>query len=96
MCAANLDERSDEAIQTLVRSEFSAYTVLTIAHRLITVIDYDSLLVMGSGKLLEQGTPGELLANEDSVLSSMAKALGEAGESALKAKCNAGNAGAWK
>lgn len=66
--------------------QFSKSTVLTIAHRLITVIDYQQLLVMGGGKLLEHGTPHELLQREDGVLSSMASALGPEGEAALKQK----------
>lgn len=80
---SNLDGGSDEAIQLLLRSEFGSLTVLTIAHRLHTVIDYDALLVMGAGRLLESGAPHELLAAENGVLASMARALGEAGEAAL-------------
>ena len=81
---SNLDETSDAAIQALLRTEFSAHTVLTIAHRLLTVIDYDALIVMGGGRLLEHGAPQELLAREDGVLAAMARALGEAGEATLR------------
>ena len=84
---SNLDEASDAAIQRLLREEFDAHTVLTIAHRLITVIDYQQLLVMGGGKLLERGTPRDLLQSEGGVLSAMAKALGPEGEAALKQRC---------
>ena len=81
---SNLDGGSDAAIQALLRTEFSAHTVLTIAHRLLTVIDYDALIVMGGGRLLEQGAPQELLAREDGVLAAMARALGEVGEATLR------------
>jgi len=80
---SNLDEKSDEAIQTLLRMEFGSLTVLTIAHRLITVIDYDTLLVMGAGRLLEKGTPYELLAKNGGALNKIAKALGDAALQAL-------------
>jgi len=83
---SNLDEGSDAAIQKLLRDEFARHTVLTIAHRLVTVIDYDKLLVMGAGRLLEAGSPSQLLGDERSVLASMARALGEAGEASLKSK----------
>ena len=84
---SNLDEASDASIQMLLRNEFGAHTVLTIAHRLLTVIDYDSLVVMGGGQLIEQGAPRELLARDNGVLAAMAKALGVAGEAALRDKC---------
>ena len=87
---SNLDEKSDAALQKLLRVEFASYTVLTIAHRLITVIDYHKLIVMGNGKLLEHGSPKDLLEKEGGVLKSMAKALGEAAQSALKQKCATG------
>ena len=80
---SNLDEDSDAAIQALLRADFASRTVLTIAHRLHTIIDYDALIVMGAGKVLEQGAPLELLKSDGGVLASMAKALGEAGEAEL-------------
>ena len=70
----------------MLRTEFRALTVLTIAHRLHTVIDYDALLVMGAGGLLEHGAPYDLLTAKEGVLASMARALGEAGEAALVEK----------
>ena len=74
---SNLDADSDARIQALLRShEFAGVTLLTIAHRLLTVIDYDRILVLGAGKLLEQGSPSELLANEEGALAAMVRALG--------------------
>ena len=75
---SNLDDHSDDAIQTLLRDEFSGRTLLTIAHRLNTVIDYDRLLVMGEGKLLEHGAPYELLTAPQGVLAGMVRVLGKA------------------
>ena len=79
---SNLDGQSDDAIQSLLREEFVSRTVLTIAHRLATVIDYDRILVLGGGKLVEEGKPVDLLESE-SVLRSMSQALGAQGEKAL-------------
>ena len=75
---SNLDDHSDDAIQTLLRDEFSGRTLLTIAHRLNTVIDYDRLLVMGEGKLLEHGAPYDLLTAPQGVLAGMVRVLGKA------------------
>ena len=86
---SNLDAASDEAIQALLREEFERQTVLTIAHRLATVVDYDRILVMGGGKLMEQGAPLELLDAEGSVLGGMGRALGAWGEAALRDKAKA-------
>ena len=65
---------------------------MTIAHRLITVIDYDTMLVMGGGKLLEHGAPAALLDKEASVLRAMVRALGDAGEQAVLEKLGANGA----
>ena len=47
---ASVDFATDEAIQRAIRSEFKSSTLLTIAHRLSSVIDYDRLLVLSGGK----------------------------------------------
>ena len=49
--------------------------MITIAHRLSTVLDNDRILVMDSGAVAEFGTPDELLANPASHLSRMAQYL---------------------
>lgn len=54
---ASVDFATDEAIQAAIRSEFKDSTLLTIAHRLSSVIDYDRLLVLSEGAVAEFDTP---------------------------------------
>ena len=81
---SNLDAASDSRMQALLRNEFKGVTVLTIAHRLLTIIDYDAVLVLSKGTLVEHGPPADLLDKPDGALAGMAKALGEEGEAALR------------
>jgi ABC-type multidrug transport system fused ATPase/permease subunit len=68
---ANVDGRTDQLLQDAVATSFPGATVIAIAHRLETVIDYDRILVVGDGKMLEYGSPVELLSNEDGHFSAM-------------------------
>jgi ABC-type multidrug transport system fused ATPase/permease subunit len=61
---ANIDSKSDQIIQRLIKSKFSDSTVITIAHRLNTIIQYDRVVVMSDGQVVEQGSPGDLLERE--------------------------------
>ncbi|XP_046975730.1 ATP-dependent lipid A-core flippase-like [Vanessa cardui] len=58
---ANVDTETDKHIQTTIRTKFAQSTVLTIAHRLNTVMDYDRVIVMDKGRIVESGHPFELL-----------------------------------
>ncbi|RIB18389.1 P-loop containing nucleoside triphosphate hydrolase protein [Gigaspora rosea] len=60
---ANLDLETDNKIQKTIRKEFKDSTLLCIAHRLRTVINYDKILVLNSGYIVEFGNPYELLQN---------------------------------
>ena len=64
---------TDDLIQETIRKEFSGSTIVTIAHRLNTIIDYDRVIVMDKGEIAEFDTPKALLANTNSIFYSMAK-----------------------
>lgn len=58
---ANVDDRTDEIIRETIKRRFDGCTVLMVAHRLVTVIDCDKVLVMDEGKVVEYDHPHVLL-----------------------------------
>lgn len=54
---ASVDFATDEALQNAIRTEFKDSTLITIAHRLSSVVDYDRLLVLADGSVAEFDTP---------------------------------------
>ncbi|CZR60647.1 related to multidrug resistance protein [Phialocephala subalpina] len=63
---SNVDAETDKLMQKLVREEFGKYTILTVAHRLDTILDADRVVVMEGGRVVEMGSPSELLKMDDS------------------------------
>lgn len=68
---ASVDPETDSIIQLMIRSVFTQSTVLTIAHRISTIIDYDRIIVLDSGSIIEFDSPSVLLQNPDSVFSQL-------------------------
>ncbi|KAI8611877.1 hypothetical protein BC830DRAFT_624097 [Chytriomyces sp. MP71] len=60
---ASVDSETDGRIQATIRSEFTDSTVLTIAHRLKTIVDYDRVIVLDHGVIVENGRPIDLIEN---------------------------------
>ncbi|XP_012659115.1 canalicular multispecific organic anion transporter 1 [Otolemur garnettii] len=60
---AAVDLETDHLIQTTIQNEFSHCTVITIAHRLHTIMDSDKVMVLDNGTIVEYGSPEELLKN---------------------------------
>ena len=54
---SNVDMQTDAFIQSVIRDKFRDTTVITIAHRLHTIADYDRVVVMSKGEVVEQGSP---------------------------------------
>ncbi|XP_075224809.1 multidrug-Resistance like Protein 1 isoform X1 [Lycorma delicatula] len=73
---AAVDLETDDLIQQTIRTEFRLCTVLTIAHRLNTIMDSDRVLVLDKGQIVEFASPNELLQQRNSVFYSMAKDAG--------------------
>lgn len=62
---ANVDFATDRLIQETIRSTFRRCTVITIAHRVDTILDYDRVLVFEGGRVVEFDKPEVLLRNEE-------------------------------
>jgi ABC-type multidrug transport system fused ATPase/permease subunit len=83
---ANIDMKTDETVQRVIREDFAQATVITIAHRINTIIDFDRIVIMDKGKVVEVGSPLNLLDDEDSFLHHMVQSMGEEAASALRKK----------
>ncbi|XP_070201853.1 multidrug resistance-associated protein 1-like [Littorina saxatilis] len=70
---AAVDMETDDLIQQTIRTEFKDSTVVTIAHRLNTIMDYDKIMVLDQGEIKEYDAPKKLLENKNSAFYSMAK-----------------------
>ncbi|PQE07873.1 ABC transporter protein [Rutstroemia sp. NJR-2017a WRK4] len=73
---SSVDVETDALIQKSIREEFADSTLLVIAHRLSTVGDFDKIMVMADGKVVEFGSPGELI-EERGVFWGMVEESGE-------------------
>lgn len=80
---ANVDPETDKLIQETIRSKFVDCTVMTIAHRLHTVMDNDKVLVMDAGQVVEFAHPFELLQKSDGFFRRLVDQTGSATASAL-------------
>jgi ATP-binding cassette subfamily C (CFTR/MRP) protein 1 len=78
---SSIDVKTDAAIQRTIRESFEGATVLTIAHRISTIIDYDLIVVMDAGRLVEIGSPQVLLGKRDGHFKRLALENGAISES---------------
>jgi ABC-type multidrug transport system fused ATPase/permease subunit len=63
---SNIDGKTDDKIQSMLKNVFKECTVLTIAHRIDTITWYDRVLVLGKGEVLEYDSPAVLAKNATS------------------------------
>ncbi|KAM7273630.1 hypothetical protein ACFE04_028294 [Oxalis oulophora] len=68
---ASIDTATDMVIQESIREETSRCTVITVAHRIPTVIDNDLVLVLDEGKVVEYNSPAKLLEDKSSSFSKL-------------------------
>ena len=74
---ANVDPKTDQLIQETIRTKFKHCTVITVAHRLNTIMDYDRILVLDHGRVVEYDKPEILLQNEDGNFSKLCRNYGD-------------------
>ncbi|KAL8839223.1 MAG: hypothetical protein Q9170_001829 [Blastenia crenularia] len=63
---SSVDDSTDTLIQRIIRQKFAKHTIIAVAHKLETIIDFDKVAVLDNGTLKEFDKPHTLLANEDS------------------------------
>ncbi|KAI1862215.1 uncharacterized protein JN550_010371 [Neoarthrinium moseri] len=68
---SSVDTQTDEQMQGIIRSEFKDYTILMIAHRLSSLMDFDKVMVLDGGRLVELGRPTDLLKESNSAFAKM-------------------------
>ena len=81
---ASIDGETDAFIQKMLRTRFPKTTLLTIAHRLNTIMDYDCVLVMDAGKAAEFDAPAKLLETTNGIFSQLVNATGSESSKALR------------
>ena len=74
---ASIDEMTDHLIQKMIKEEFVNSTVITIAHSLNTIIEYDRIMVLDRGNLVEFDTPFNLLQNSEGYFTKLIKEQGK-------------------
>jgi ABC-type multidrug transport system fused ATPase/permease subunit len=70
---ANIDLKTEAIIQKAINTILSNSTVITIAHRIKTILHYDKILVLSNGEIAEFNTPKTLLDNESSMFYNLHK-----------------------
>lgn len=81
---SSIDLETDALVQELIRKEFEDRTILTIAHRINTIIDSDRVLVLSDGNVAEFDHPGKLLADSGSFFSRLVDQTGDSFAAQLK------------
>ncbi|RZF42694.1 hypothetical protein LSTR_LSTR001489 [Laodelphax striatellus] len=72
-----MDETTERKLMAAAREAFADRTVLSVAHRIFTLLDFDRVIVMEGGRIVEDGPPDVLRARSMGIFSSMLKAAGD-------------------
>ena len=73
---ASIDQESDARVQSIIKQHFSQATILSIAHRLESIADFDKILVLDAGEMVEFDAPSVLLSDPTSAFSQLVEAAG--------------------
>ena len=87
---ADVDGHTCELLQNTLLTSFPKATIISVAHRLDTIIDYDKILVLDDGKVVEYDSPKELLSKVDGEFTVMVRNTGEEMAAALHERVNKG------
>lgn len=71
---SSVDSKTDELMQRIIREKFSNHTIIAIAHKLDTILDFDKIVLLDGGMLIEYDTPSALMADEDSAFAKLYRA----------------------
>ncbi|KAJ7485129.1 P-loop containing nucleoside triphosphate hydrolase protein [Mycena galericulata] len=74
--SSSLDADTDKKIREVLRRDLASSTVIAVAHRIETIVDFDMILVMEDGLLVESGSPKALLSRSDSKFAQLASSQG--------------------
>jgi ATP-binding cassette subfamily C (CFTR/MRP) protein 1 len=64
--SSSVDQETDRAMQRIIKEEFESYTIVMVSHRLEMVMDFDTVLVMENGSIIEAGSPRTLIHKDGS------------------------------
>lgn len=64
--SSGVDHETDRAMQKIIRDEFVGYTVIMVSHRLDVVMEFDTVVMMDAGRIVETGQPSTLIETEAS------------------------------
>ncbi|XP_071784244.1 ATP-binding cassette sub-family C member 9-like [Asterias amurensis] len=70
---ASMDMETDKILQEVIATTFADRTLLTIAHRFSTIMNFDTVLVLSNGKIIEHDSPRKLMNDEDSAFAALAR-----------------------
>jgi len=74
--SSNVDQDTERAMQDIIRAEFKHFTILAVSHRLNMVMDFDRVIVLDDGNIVEVGIPAILGREESSRFGQLVKASG--------------------
>ena len=74
---ANIDVQTEKLVQKLIQEEFAGSTIITIAHRVNTIITSDKVMVMSFGKVIEYDNPQLLIEDPQSEFASIVSEIKE-------------------
>ena len=90
---ASVDLKTDALVQQTIRTALQGATLLTIAHRLLTIIDYDQVAVLDAGAVAECGAPHELLGRTGGAFARLVDAADADSAAELRERAAAAAAG---